>query len=73
MMPLEAYPTLGNQFSQRLSRLSTALINRDIAGAKKLIGEMDRDGLLDGGLIRNRWRQVAMLRIARTGGHRHNT
>ena len=65
---VEDYPTLGNQVAQRLSRASAALTARDVAGAKKIIDEMDRDGLLEGGLIRNRWRKVALLRLGQLEG-----
>lgn len=66
-----AFPSLRSQFPHRIARLSKALDHDDLSTAKELVHEMTRDHLLAGGIIRERWRKVATIRIAQMERNSH--
>jgi len=65
---IEDYPTLSHQFAPGISRLGMALADNDAVRAKKLLRELDRMGLFDGGVIRTRWRHAALARLNQLEG-----
>jgi DNA-binding SARP family transcriptional activator len=66
---VEAFPTLVSQFPHRLSRLNAALAKSDLPAARLAFEEMDRERLLEGGPIRDRWRRLALIRLAQMQAH----